>query len=203
MRKFALSSGLGLLVVFAIAGHAELNHVHGSGQQQSVVSLLRNAFRRLVRIEPDREGPIYDGIRGNVVVVNPLNPAVEFVTPFDGEILDADEDIVIEVDIANWLVDPFKATPAATEFAIGKQEHQTGHTHVWIYDMDTGERVRFTGASGLLPTGDGGIHVSTAFTLPPGVYKAYVSLQNHDHTVATQSSAQSLPPIDAVAFVVE
>ena len=163
---------------------------------------LEKALDLIVQIEPDQEGALHDEMRGAGAIIHDPSPTVVFVDPLDGDDLTEGEPIVLTVDIANWIVDPSKATNAATEFAIGKQEHNTGHTHVWIYNMDTGARVRFTGANGLLPTGVGGLHTSAPFTLPVGRYKAYVQLQNHDHTAAYPATAPTLPGIDSLIFTV-
>lgn len=172
--------------------------------KESLSSLIADLFKQLRKVEPARQGKYHDSIRGQTVLINPLNPSAIFFFPGDGAILPTSTPIIIRVKIENWIVDPSKATSAGTQFAIGKQEYQTGHTHVWVYNQETGERVRFTGANGLLEA-DGcgcGCHGSVPFTLSPGYYKAYVSLQNHDHTLAVQSSAQSLQAFDAVAFQV-
>lgn len=173
-------------------------------KKDSLSLLITDLFKQLSRVEPVREGKHYDSIRGQTVLINPLNPSAIFFFPGDGAVLSTSTPIIIRVKIENWIVDPAKATSASTQFAVGKQEYQTGHTHVWIYNQETGERVRFTGANGLLEA-DGcgcGCHGSVPFFLPPGYYKAYVSLQNHDHTLAVQSSAQSLQAFDAVVFQV-
>lgn len=167
-------------------------------QPPKIEQELMRVLEKVAEAEPDGVGPYHDALRGAGRIINNPTPAIVVSFPEDGsEIVGT---FVIEAFINNWIVDPSRATSAGTEFAVGHQEPAIGHTHVWIYDMDTGDRVYFSGASGLLPTGDA--YASNPVSLPPGRYKLYTVLQNHDHVMAIPSNAQALPPVDAVAFSV-
>ena len=188
-RKSAVWGGL-LLTGLATLAYA--------GNANSAMRLLQNAFRTMVNLEPFREGLLHDHVRGRSVITHDPSPAVQFVEPLDGD----DFRGYLAVQIDNWLVDPSRATNARTEFASGHQERNVGHTHVWIFDLESGAQVRFTGANGLLLNPDTGRHESASFSLPPGTYKAFVQLQNNDHTAAIPAAAPVFPGIDSVIFVV-
>ena len=193
MKKFVRVVCVGLL----LAGLGTL--AYGDNATSAMQRLLE-AFRTMVELEPTREGPLHDLVRGASVIKHTPNPAVQFVVPLDLEEFPVPG--YLAVDIQNWSVHPEDATPPATHFANGHQQRNTGHTHVWIFDLDTGALVRFTGADGLLYNPDSGRYESALFTLAPGTYKAFVQLQNHDHTPAVQATAPLFPGIDSVIFVV-
>lgn len=163
---------------------------------------LDDALALMAQVEPNREGPLHDKARGATVIIHSPNPEAIIVSPVDDDELDGGQPITLYVEINNWHVHPEDATNTGTQFANGHQQHNTGHTHVWIYDLETGERVRFTGATGLTEVGDTGIFASAPFTLPPGRYKAFVQCQNDDHTPPVQATPQSLPAIDTAVFTV-
>ncbi len=191
MKKVALAS---LLVVGTLG-------VAWGANPRAAEQLLRNALRHIVELEPDREGPLHDTMRGAGALVNTPNPAVRFVMPADGEEFPG----FLAVEIDNWEVDPSKATNGAREFVIGYQERGIGHTHVWVFrnpSLPNDAPVRFTGANGLLLDPVSGLYMSQPFTLPPGEYKAFVQLQNHDHAGALPASAPSFPGVDSVIFTV-
>jgi hypothetical protein len=192
---WSLTSKQTLCAGLVLCGAASLAY---GGNATSAMRLLENAFATMAGLEPLRDGPLHAYARGMSVIRHNPSPTVQFVEPLDGGEFQG----YVAVEINNWLVDPSKATNAATQFANGTQEPHVGHTHVWIFDQETGARVRFTGANGLLLNPDTGLHESADFTLPPGVYKAYVQLQNHDHTAAIPATAPSFPGIDAVVFTV-
>ncbi len=193
MKRLAITGGVCVLL---LAGMGTLAYGQSAN---SAFTLLANAFKTMVKLEPLREGPLHDSVRGQGVITHGPSPTVKFVEPPDGGAFQG----YVAVNVTNWVVDPSKAVSAGTQFANGHQERNTGHTHVWIYDLATGAQVRFTGAAGLLYNASTGRHESALFSLPPGWYKAYVQLQNHDHTAAIPASAPTLPGIDTVVFHVD
>ena len=158
-------------------------------------------FRFVLLYEPDRIGPVHNKIRGSSDITNPANPAVKITYPSDGETVPTL--FSMQIALENWQFAPDRAVNPQTNYADGTRERQIGHTHVWFFNYDTGEQVLFLGAgSNFAKLGATGL-ITGQLNLPPGRYKAYISLQNHDHTVANQASAAALPPADAVAFIVQ
>ena len=194
-----------LLAGFVCAGSLaygqDARSLWGRGRvPQGLYRAIDGMFRIVSRYESDRIGPLYNKIRGSSAITNTVTPYVRFTYPTDGQTISGNG-IVLRAFVANWVIDPSKAVSAGTQFANGTRERNTGHTHVWIYDPQ-GNEVKFTGASGLLPCGVNEV-ASAPFNLPPGTYKAYVTLQNHDHTVAIPGGARTLPPINTVLFTVQ
>ncbi len=163
----------------------------------SAWNVLRVAFRKIAKEEPMREGPLHDATRGSVALVHgPDNPGLSVVEPAEmGEF-----DGLFEVEMYNWIPRPNLATNPIEEFANGFQERNTGHVHGWVFNQAS-EQVRFYGAGSLVfhPVGDR-FYVEDSF--PPGVYKAYFQLQNHDHTPPIQARAPDFPAITSVTFIV-
>ncbi len=190
-RKAISMACLGLVLIGTVT-------VAFAGNANSARQLLVNAFKTMAQLEPEREGPLHDYVRGNSVLKHTPSPTVRFVMPLDGEEFPG----FLAADIINWEVDPSKATSAATQFANGYQERNIGHSHIWVFNMESGQQVRFTGANSLLYDTNSGHYVSQTFTLPPGTYKAFVQLQNHDHTAAIPATAPTFPGIDSVIFTV-
>lgn len=151
----------------------------------SVVSLL-------AVIEPTREGRFSDRLRGNTAIVSDPNPSITVLSPSDGgewggEFLVGIEDFDYQPDLAT---NPMEA------FANGYQERNRGHIHGWVFD-ENGEQIRFYGAAGT--TFSDGVYIKPD-DFPPGRYRAFFQLQNHDHTPVTQANAPAFPAIDAVVF---
>ena len=162
---------------------------------------LDQAIRQLTTYEPTKEGPGFAAVRGASVLPNPANPGVKFQYPVDGQSVPFG--FVFEMRLQNWDFRPDLATNPLTNFADGTKELQTGHLHVWIYNYDTGEQVGFLGAgSNYVRVGLGQVNTAQQ-KLPPGRYKAYVVLQDHDHMVPTQTRAPARPGFDAVVFTVQ
>ena len=189
-----------VLSVFVLTGSLVAAGV-GKGQLNAVSQHLDFVFRTLPLFEANRIGPTYAAIRGASVLVHSPNPAVRFKHPVDGQTVS--NRFIFEMGLENWIFRPDKATNPLTNFADGTKELNTGHLHVWIYNYDTGQQVGFLGAgSNYVKVGINQVN-TTQQTLPPGRYKAYVVLQDHDHMVPTQSTAPLLPGIDTVVFTVQ
>lgn len=196
-RTFA---GIGLLVI-GLALFAGAKEKPAKPARDRLRDDLVHVLLKVAEAEPNQVGQYHDLLRGEGNIINgPETPVVLFDYPYNGFNIEDGTGIVIRTTITGWTVDPTKATNAGAEFAIGKAEPGIGHTHIWGYNS-VGDRVRFTGATGLQPDGNG-YFVSAPFDLPPGEYQFFVQLQNHDHTGPIPSAAQSLPPFDSVYFTV-
>ena len=153
----------------------------------SVVSLL-------AVIEPTREGRFSDRLRGSTAIVSDPNPSITVLSPADG----GEWDGTFLVAIEDFDYQPDLATNPVEAFANGYQERNRGHIHGWVFTED-GEQIRFYGAAGT--TFENGVYIKPD-DFPPGRYRAFFQLQNHDHSPVTQANAPAFPAIDAVIFEV-
>jgi hypothetical protein len=164
---------------------------NGTPRNAAIIAL---AISALAFLEPNREGPLHDSVRGATAVVSAINPSLEVLHPCDGEVFDG----AFLVSINDFEYRPDLATVPSTQFANGFQERNRGHVHGWVFD-ETGRQIRFYGAAGT--TFEDGIYIKPD-SFSPGVYKAYFQLQNHDHTPVIQRNAPAFPAIVSTVFVV-
>jgi hypothetical protein len=161
---------------------------------QLALALLGSSLALAVALEPWREGPVHNRMRGESQMVHNPNPSLDIISPlpygaWDGEFV---------VTFNNWDYVPEIATNPATQFANGFQEQGRGHAHGWVFDS-FGRQIRFYGAAGT--TFDGTFYIKPD-EFPPGEYIAYFQLQNHDHTPAIQQTAAAFPSMKSVSFFV-
>lgn len=148
----------------------------------------------MAAIEPYREGPLHDRLRGKTVILADTTPYIDIIEPQDG----GEWAGQFRFTVSNFQYAPERATNPVAAFANGKQEQNIGHLHAWVFD-EQGEQVRFYGAPGLIQDDD---VFSRADDFPPGVYRAYWQCQHHDHTPMVTHVAPEFPSIASVTFVV-
>lgn len=192
-------AGIGLLVL-ALTTFVPAKEKPAKPEKDRLLADLTRVLLHVAEAEPNQEGQYHQALRLEANIHNAPTPAVFFEYPYNRLNIEDGTGIVIKVSILNWTVVPSEATSAGSEFAIGKVRAGSGHTHIWGYN-DVGDRVRFTGATGLTDGGDGYFY-SAPFNLPPGEYQFFVALQNDDHTAPIPSAAQDLPAVDSVYFTV-
>ena len=146
-------------------------------------------------IEPAREGRFSDRLRGSTTIVSDPNPSITVLSPADSGVWSGE----FIVGISEFDYQPDLATDPVNAFASGYQEKNRGHIHGWVFD-ESGNQVRFYGAAGT--TFENGLYIKPD-EFPPGRYRAFFQLQNHDHTPLVQASAPAFPAIDAIVFDVE
>ena len=192
------------IVGFAVTGIA----VAGNGRGQSPLKQLVQALKQEVNSNPDFDptgnDPLAQETRATFLVKSFVAPSVIVEAPLDGTSFAENEPVTFDLQLVNWSWRPDLATNAGTEYANGDNIPNIGHLHGWVYDLVTGERVRFYGANlNRAVTYDPNTgSLSFTDTYPPGIYKMYFQAQNNDHTAQAVPAAPNLPAIDTVVFSV-
>ncbi|QDU92970.1 hypothetical protein [Lignipirellula cremea] len=200
--RFALVS---LLTVVVVAGIAVAGNGNGQNALKSLAQALKQEVNSNPEFDPTGNTALAQEVRATFIVKSILPVAIVAQAPVDGQNFPEGAAVTFHLQLENWLWDPSRATSAGSAYANGNNEPNIGHLHGWLYELTSGDLVRFYGANlnGAVTydavTGD---LFFTQNGLEPGVYKMYFQAQNNDHTAQAVPAAPNLPAMETVVFTV-